>query len=121
MPMVARTQYHNVTSREFLAKAWRYLAEDDMLQASEKGWGAAAQAVKAVAEARGWSHNGHRQLYTTIDRLVKETGDEDIRAGFSLAGALHTNFYEGWLSGEAVESHLDRTAALVEKLEALHA
>ena len=117
--MATRTQYHNVTSRDFLAKAWRYLAEDDLLQASEKGWGAAAQAVKAVAEARGWSHNGHRQLYTTIDRLVKETGDDDIRAGFSLAGALHTNFYEGWLSSEAVESHLARTADLVGKLEAL--
>ena len=113
--MATRTQYHDATSREFLAKAWRYLAEDDLLQASEKGWGAAAQAVKAVAEARGWSHNGHRQLYTTIDRLVKETGTEDIRAGFSLAGALHTNFYEGWLSREAVESHLDRTADLIEK------
>ncbi len=76
--MTMSTEYHKATSRDFLARASRYLAEGDLLQASEKGWGAAAQAVKAVAEARGWSHNGHRQLYTTIDRLVRETGDEDI-------------------------------------------
>ncbi len=31
------------------------------------------------------------------------------------------NFYEGWLSVEAVQSHIARTAELVEKLEALHA
>ena len=117
--MTTRTEYHNATSRDFLARASRYLAEGDLLQASEKGWGAAAQAVKAVAEGRGWSHNGHRQLYTTIDRLVRETGDEDIRTGFTSAGALHMNFYEGWLSAEAVESHLARTAELVGKLEAL--
>ena len=52
--MTQRTQYHDATGREFLARARAYLAEDDLLQASEKGWGAAAQMVKAAAEARGW-------------------------------------------------------------------
>ena len=49
--MTQRTQYHDATGREFLARARAYLAENDLLQASEKGWGAAAQMVKAAAEA----------------------------------------------------------------------
>ena len=45
--------------RELLEKARDELAQGDLRQASEKGWGAAAQMVKAVAERRGWRHDGH--------------------------------------------------------------
>ena len=41
---------HVTTSRELLAKAQEALDQDDLLQASEKGWGAAAHMVKGVAE-----------------------------------------------------------------------
>ena len=36
-----------------------------------------------------------------------------------MAGALHTNFYEGWLPHEIVEDYLSQVTELVEKLEAL--
>ena len=117
--MTTRTGYHSETAREFLVKARAYLAEGDLLQASEKGWGAAAQMVKAVAEARGWRHQGHRQLYEVVDRLVAETGRRELRARFAEAGALHINFYEGWLSAEAVGAHLDEVERLVNQLQPL--
>ena len=117
--MTTNGRHYSDTGREFLARARTYLDEDDLRQASEKGWGAAAQLVKATAETRGWSHRGHRDLYETVDRLVVETGDSDLRRAFNDAGALHTNFYEGWLSREAVEANLARVADFVEKLEAL--
>ena len=117
--MTTRTDYHMETAREFLTKARAYLADDDLLQASEKGWGAAAQAVKAVAETRGWNHQGHRQLYAAIDRLVAETGRRELRARFAEAGSLHSNFYEGWLSAEAIGEHLDEVERLVDQLGAL--
>ena len=44
-------------SRYFLAKSREYLADDDLHQASEKGWGAAAWMAKAVAEGRAGSTN----------------------------------------------------------------
>ena len=56
--MTTRVDYHSETAGVFLTKAGGYLAEGDLLQASEKGWGAAAQMVKAVAEARGWDAFG---------------------------------------------------------------
>ena len=46
-------------SRELLDQASRELAAGDVRQATEKGWGAAAQMVKAVASRRGWQHNSH--------------------------------------------------------------
>ena len=115
--MTTRAEYHNATARHFITEARDYLAADDLLQASEKAWGAAAQAVRSVAETRGWPHDDHRQLFQAIGRLVAETGDEDIRIAFGLAGALHTNIYEGWLGRDAVEAHLSHVAGLVEKLE----
>jgi hypothetical protein len=47
--MTQREKYTSA-SREFLAKAQEALELDDLAQASEKGWGAAAQMVKAVTE-----------------------------------------------------------------------
>ena len=109
------------TSREFLAHAREYLDEGDLLQASEKGWGAAAQMVKAAADARGWRHRTHRDLYAVVDRLIEETGDPGLRAGFRMANDLHMNFYEGWLGRVAVAEDLAGVAEFVEKLDALEA
>lgn len=117
--MTTKVRYYNSIGRDFLAKARRYLAEDDLLQASEKGWGAAAQMVKCIAEARGWSHEGHRQLWSAVNRLVEETGDPEMRTAFGLAGVLHTNFYEGWLPRENVEHYLAQVEELVLNLENL--
>ena len=117
--MTTKTRYYNATGRKFLTKAQAYLADNDLLQASEKGWGAAAQMVKSVAEARGWPHDGHHQLWRVVNRLVDETGDPNIRTGFGLAGNLHTNFYEGWLPRETVEDYLSQVEELVSKLEPL--
>ena len=117
--MTIKTRYYNVTGRDFLAKAHTYLAEDDLLQASEQGWGAAAEMVKSIAEARGWPHNGHHELWGVVNRLVDETGDRNIRTAFGLAGTLHTNFYEGWLPRETVGDFLAQIDELVSKLEGL--
>ena len=79
--MATRT-YHSA-SRRLLEQAREELAKGDVRQSSEKGWGAAAQMVKAVADQRGWEHAGHRQLFTAVRRLRDETGDQDIRRLFN--------------------------------------
>ena len=95
-----------------------YLAGGDLLQASEKGWGAAAQAVKAIAETRGWDHRGHRQLHQAVDRLVAETGQAELRTLFASANILHSNFYDGFLSEEAVGGYLGEVERFIERLPA---
>ncbi len=115
----ARTGHYSDLSAEYLRKAQAHLAEGDLTQASEKGWGAAAVAVKAVAEARGLRHEGHRELWRALEQFADETGDGELRAQFGLAGALHTNFYEAWLGVETVEDYLGHVERLVGKLGAL--
>ena len=117
--VTTRADYHIETATEFLARAHAYLANDDLLQASEKGWGAAAQAVKAVADSRGWDHNGHRQLHRAVGRLVEETGQSELRDRFSAANTLHQNFSDGFLEAEDVSAYLERVDLLVEQLRPL--
>ena len=106
-------------SREFLRKAREKLGQGDVVQASEKGWGAAAQMIKAIAEQRGWQHNNHARLYQIVDALVQETKDAQLASLFHVAGNLHTNLYENWATANLVDSGLDDVQLLVEKLESL--
>ena len=111
-------QYQQATER-FLAQARRELADGDLAQASEKGWGATAQILKAVAEQRGWEHDRHRHYLQITSRLRSETGDGDIRRLFNTASALHENFYENVLPPDEIAENLDDVQALLSKLKPL--
>ena len=115
--MVAPAEEHIVTSRDLMAKAHEALEQDDLLQASEKGWGAAAHVVKGVAERRGWQHSGHRELYQAVNRLARETDGRQFRVLFNSASALHSNFYENWMPKEMIEDSLSQVQKFLEKLE----
>ena len=117
--MLESTSGYRDASREFMGKAYQYLAADDLRQASEKGWGAAAEMVKAVAEERGWPHRHHRLLYEVIEDLVDETGDMELSDRFHQASRLHANFYENWMRPRAVRRHLQFVQELLSKLEPL--
>ena len=113
------TQRYQEASIHLLDQAESELAAGDMRQASEKGWGAAAQAVKAVCEERGWEHQSHRSLYRAVARLVRESDDSTIRAAFQIANDLHTNFYEDREEAELIAGALIDIRRFVEKLSAL--
>ena len=117
--MTTRVDYHSETAGVFLAKAGSYLAEGDLLQASEEGWAAAAQMVTAVAEARGWPHSGQQQLWRAVERLVEETGDRELWDGFGIATLLHVNFYDDLMPCATVEWCLSRVGEFVGRLEEL--
>ncbi|MDE2639997.1 MAG: PaREP1 family protein [Chloroflexota bacterium] len=82
----------------------------------QKGWGAAAQSVKAIAEAREWEHRNHAALFRAASQLAAETGDDDIHRWFHTASSLHVNFYEDWLDAHAVRVGLDDIDRLVRRL-----
>ena len=115
--MVAQT--YQTASRHLLAQAREELAAGDTRQASEKGWAAAAQIVKSVAEQRGWEHRNHAALFNVISRLVAETGDDDIRDLFYVAVSLEANFYENWDNAANVAGDLVDLELLLDKLEPL--
>ena len=116
--MQRATTYREM-SRVFLDQAFAELEAGDLQQASEKGWGAAAQILKAVADERGWEHDHHRLLFVAVDRLAAETGNEAISRGFGSASALHGNFYEGVMRQGLISDYLNHVRAFVDAAEGL--
>ncbi len=106
-------------SQRFIQQAEVELRRGDKLQASEKGWGAVAQAIKAIGEARGWNHQGHRLLIDIAKQVADEQGRPDLVDAFMAAQALHVNFYEDWLSADLIEDGLNNVNRLVAELEAV--
>ena len=111
------TQTYQHAAWELLGQGLAELAAGDVRQASEKGWGAAAQMVKAVAQQRDWTHTNHGALFAAVRRLVRETGQQDIEPLFGAASALHVNFYENWMSAEYAAEELTKVRRLLEMLE----
>ena len=108
-------------ARAFLAKAREYLAQDDLHQASEKGWGAAAWMAKAVAVAQGWEYTQHAQFGVVLENASGVLGDDRLRMFRAIAYELHQNFYtrKRFLNARAIGLNLDNMAELVDTLESL--
>jgi len=104
-------------SERFLQQAQEELNKGDIRQAGEKYWGAASQAVKAFAEKKGWKHDGHAWLFSSVDKISQEEKDDILKRQFGLAGMLHTNFYEGWLTEGEVKDYGLQTKEFVEKIK----
>ena len=113
------TQKYQRDSRHLLTQVRSELAMGDVRQASEKGWGASAQIVKAVAEGRGWDYGGHRQLHTVVRRLQQEPGNPEMTRLFQIANSLHCNFYEDVQEASAVAQALKDVDRFLTKLEPL--
>ena len=108
-------------ARDFLVKSREYLADDDLHQASEKGWGAASWMAKAVAEAQGWEYRRHEQFNVVLNNARSLTGDERLPGLRGIANDLHGNFYtrKRFLDSESIRMDLERIAELLDILEPL--
>ena len=101
---MATTERYETISAVFLDHAEEEFEKGDMLQASEKAWGAVAHYVKSVAKANGWSDGSHRDIAVNARRLLDLTPDpEGNRTRFALINMLHVNFYEEDLDPKDVE------------------
>ena len=113
------TQKYREDSRALLAQARAELASGDMRQASEKGWGATALMLKAIAEQREWDHERHRHFANTAGRLRSEMGNRDIVRFFQVAESLHVNFYEDQMRPTDIAESLNDVGQLLDLLEPL--
>ena len=95
-------QDHAQTARDFLVAADREFTAGDVLQASEKLWGAAAHAITAVAKQRGLNHGTHRTMINAARQIAEERDDERLRSGILAAQHFHSNFYNGTMEDEDI-------------------
>ena len=106
-------------SRYYIRKADEYLQAGDRMQASEKGWGAVAEAVKSIAEERGWNHKSHRLLNDVAFQLAEEWGRPDVRILFTATKDLHVNFYEDNLGLDNIAASVGDAKVLLAELATL--
>ena len=114
--MTMETLPYKEQAQVFFRQANEELDRGDLLQAAEKGWGAAAQMIKAVAQQRGWPHYEHGLLREVIGRLVEESQDEELMTCFDAASELHRIFYEGHVGHFGVSLRLRQVERLLAKL-----
>ena len=107
------------TALEFLDKADQHFADGDQIQASEKLWGAAAHAVMAVAQERGWPHTSHPALKRAVERLSEDHNDLLIAAYFTTAEKYHRDFYHLFMEAEEWTTDRPKVRDLVARVLAL--
>ena len=109
-------QEYQATSSTLFDQARLELESGDLIQASEKYWGAAAQSLKAIAQNRGWEHNSHAHFYRIVRTLIDETGDDELFDLFNAANLLHSNFYENWMDATEILRLSSQVAQLNNRL-----
>ena len=107
---------HIETAQQFLVDADREYEAGDILQASEKLWGAATHAVVAEMQKRDIDANGHRKIKSFVLRLESELEEPGLFSLFKHAETLHVNFYHGFLSEENLEEHRELVQRFVERM-----
>ena len=101
---MASAERHDEISAIFLDRAEDSLRAGDLLQASEKAWGAVAHCLKSIAKRRNMPSGSHAALTILINRLANESDEHDrIIQLYRRMGFLHSNFYEDWFKQETVE------------------
>ncbi len=98
---------HVRTALEFLEHADREFAADEILQGSEKLWGAASHAVTAIAKKRGWPSGKYNDRKIAVRKLSAEYDDSSLTPSFSVAHKFHANFYRDFMEDDDIAE--DRT------------
>ena len=108
-------------SQRLLRDAQRELDLGDLIQASEKTWGAAAHAIKALAQKWGWYHQGHYRLNAVVDFIAIDRARHDLVNLYNFSSILHSNYYEHELYGDSLQIAIDATGGFVAEMEKIRA
>jgi hypothetical protein len=112
--------YHRERSHHFLSLVDDELVRGELEEASNKVWGAAAHAIKAVAERRGWQHHAHALLQEVVERLIRdESAPQQLFGQYMIASAFHQRFYGDPPSADGIQYGKELIAEFVSTLESL--
>ena len=86
-------EYYQERSAHFLARVDGELAAGEPEAACEMLWGAAAHAIKSVAQKHGWPHAEHRLLRVAVNRLISDGAPRHLLGQYIMASDFHQGFY----------------------------
>lgn len=112
---------HVGIAKQFLARSKGYLADGDLHQASEKGWGAAAHIAKAVAHENGWDYEHHDQFDNIIANAAYRYHRQSLMQYGDSAHGLHRYYYQhpSFLNANRIQDRIADVEKLVITLEPL--
>ena len=100
MTMTDDVVFHIQHARKFLVDSDAEFAAGERMQASEKLWGAASQAVIALAASQGKTCGTHRSMKNIVIEL-----DNEVQMGrFIAAEKFHKNFYHDNMEDFEIEA-----------------
>ena len=113
----AQTEKHTRLAVKLMEEARLQIADGELVQGSEKLWGAASQALKAYCASHSMPHGKYAQRRHAALELAEIRGDDSIRLAFKLAESCHANFYNDWMEQEDLDSHVGDIRTFVEKIQ----
>ena len=115
---MATTARHQEITKQFLEQAQEEFEKGELLQASEKAWGAFVHYVESIAKERRWPSRSHRSINFNAKRLIDRTQDQEGNMDkLAVMNALHANFYEDFYSEEIVGRGIKAAYELLAELQ----
>lgn len=107
-------------ARSLLLEAYVEFADgDDRLRACEKLWQAAAHAITAVAQQRGWECGDLNALHAAADRLSEEREDPLLASEFDIADFFRVNVDIDYMEDPQLRSNRPHVRHFVESVLSL--
>ena len=119
---MVKSEQHREISFQFLEHAEDEFRKGDLLQASEKAWGAVSHYVNFIARQRGWPLGSHNHLIDNANNLINRNPAhaEHRRRLVRSVEALHANFYQAFLDEDSVREGIEDAKELIKALEDLN-
>lgn len=106
---------HTKISDAFLEQARHEYRAGDLLQASEKAWGAVAHYVLARSKNKGWPCGSHKLILQNIRQLGDDSPYFDRL--INSVNALHANFYQDFQDHRSVLRGIEDAVELLNVLK----
>ncbi len=109
---------YQAISQHLLEQAQAELTKGDLIQSSEKLWGATAHAVKALCQQMGWNHHAHIHLRSAVSYIASRLERGDLTLAFGYLENLHINYYEHQRGFHEILIGLENATFLIRELAA---
>ena len=107
------------TAQAFFDAADRHFEDEEPLLAYENLWNAAAYALTAVADARGWPTDALQDLKSAAERLATEASDHHLRHQFAVAQQFRAKFNYGFVERHQLADYCRLMREFVDRMLAL--
>ena len=113
------TQHTAQTAQAFFDAADQHFEDEEPLLAYDNLWNAAAHALTAVSDARGWPSGDLQDLRTNAERLASEASDHHLRHQFAVALQFRARFNEGFVERHQLADYCRLMREFVDRMLAL--